>query len=107
MLLKGSLVGVEVLKTRVCLECKNFEDRGEIDNSVVCAKGHTPKIACPEFQDKFEGSRGVTAKTRFCYECENFEDRGEIDETVLCAKGHEPGVSCPDFEDRRVNSERR
>jgi len=91
------------LKARFCLECKNFEDRNEIDGVVLCARGHEPKIACPEFQDRIEELRKTASETRFCYECKNFEDRIEIDGNVLCAKGHEPGISCPDFQDRRTD----
>lgn len=89
-----------ILKTRLCLECENFEDRREIDGSVVCAKNHRPSISCENFKDKFANIRATKLKTRFCLECENFEDRKEIDGTVLCAKLHRPGVSCEDFNDR-------
>lgn len=89
------------MTTRFCLECKNFEDRSEIDGSVICAKEHRPSVSCPDFQDKFEGLKKTASKTRFCLECKNFE---EIDEVVTCARGHRPGVSCPDFQDRIVDS---
>jgi len=92
------------LETRFCLDCKNFEDRKEIEGVVICAKGHSPGVNCPEFQDRFEGLRRTASKTRFCLECINFEDRMEIDGTVLCAKGHRPGVNCPEFQDRLVDS---
>jgi hypothetical protein len=85
---------------RFCLECKNFEDRMEIDGNVVCARGHNPGISCQDFKDKFEGVRTTASKTRFCFECKNFEDRTEIDGNVVCARGHSPGISCPDFQDR-------
>lgn len=88
------------LKTRFCLECKNFEDRSEIDGNVVCAKNHRPGVSCDDFRDKFINIRAARSKTRFCLECENFEDRGEIDGAVLCAKLHCPGVRCEDFDDR-------
>jgi hypothetical protein len=91
------------LETRFCIECENFEDRGEIDGAVVCAKAHRPKIACADFKDKFGDMRKVKLKTRSCGECENFEDRREIDGAVLCAKGHRPGISCEDFKDRLVD----
>ena len=96
-----STTGIE---TRFCLECKNFEDRKEIDEVVVCARGHRPGVNCLDFQDKFEGVRGTASKTRFCLECKNFEDRKEIDGTVVCARGHRPGVNCLDFQDRIVDS---
>lgn len=91
------------METRFCIECENFEDRGEIEETVVCAKGHHPKIACAEFKDKFRDMRKVKLKIRSCGECENFEDRGEIEGTVVCAKGHQPGISCADFQDRLVD----
>ncbi|MEM3407249.1 MAG: hypothetical protein QW806_06015 [Nitrososphaerota archaeon] len=89
--------------SRFCLECKNFEDRMEIDGNVVCARGHDPGINCPDFKDKFEDIRNVASKTRFCIECKNFEDRRELDGNVVCAKGHNPGISCPDFQDRTTD----
>jgi len=61
------------LPVRFCLECKNFEDRMEIDGSVVCAKNHRPGVSCPDFQNNFR------------------------------AKNHRPGVSCPDFQDRVID----
>jgi hypothetical protein len=91
---------VEKMPLRFCLECKNFEDRMEIDGNVVCAKSHSPGISCPDFKDKFEGVKITASKTRFCFECKNFEDRTEIDGNVVCARGRSPGISCPDFQDR-------
>jgi len=44
------------LKTRFCLECTNFEDRNEIDGAVLCAKGHSPGVNCPDFQDRIVDS---------------------------------------------------
>ena len=79
---------------RFCIECKNFE---EIDGVALCAKGHHPRISCPEFQDRFEELRATASRTHFCIECKNFE---EIDGVALCAKGHYPRVSCPEFHDR-------
>jgi hypothetical protein len=40
------------MRSRFCIECKNFEDRTDIEGVVVCAKGHTPGISCPDFQDR-------------------------------------------------------
>lgn len=89
------------MKTRFCLQCKNFEDRKEIDDIVMCARGHRPGVSCPDFQDKFEGLRNTASKTRFCLECRNFEENDGI---VFCARGHRPGVSCPEFQDRVEDS---
>jgi len=89
--------------SRFCVECKNFEDRVEIDGVVLCARGHHPGVACREFQDRFEGAKATASKTRFCIECKNFEDRTDIDGVVVCARGHYPGVSCPEFQDRAVD----
>lgn len=83
------------------MECKNFEDRNEIDGVVLCVKGHNPGTSCPEFQSKFERLEETVSKTRFCLECNNFE---EIDGVATCARGHSPGVSCPEFQDRFVDS---
>jgi hypothetical protein len=88
---------------RFCVECKNFEDRMEVDEAVLCARGHRPGVACSEFQDKFEGAKATASKTRFCIECKNFEDRTDIDGIVVCARGHYPGVSCSEFQDRTVD----
>ena len=89
------------MRTRFCVECKNFEDRKEIDDIVMCARGHRPGVSCLEFQDKFEGLKNTASKTRFCLECKNFE---EIDGIVFCARGHRPGVSCLEFQDRVEDS---
>jgi len=89
------------LRTRFCVECKNFEDRKEIDDIVMCVRGHRPGVSCLEFQDKFEGLKNTASKTRFCLECKNFE---EIDGIVFCARGHRPGVSCLEFQDRVEDS---
>jgi hypothetical protein len=86
---------------RFCLECKNFEDRNEIDGVVLCARGHNPGVSCFDFQSKFERLEETVSKTRFCLECNNFE---EIDGVAVCARGHRPGVSCPEFQDRIVDS---
>jgi hypothetical protein len=92
------------MRPRFCIECKNFEDRMEMEEVVVCAKGHSPGIACPDFQDRFEGARSTASRTRLCIECKNFEDRTDIEGVVVCAKGHTPGVSCPDFQDRTTDA---
>jgi len=100
----GSSDYLAATETRFCLECKNFEDRKEVDEVILCARGHRPSVSCPDFQDKFEGLRETSSKTRFCLECKNFEDRKDIDGTALCAKGHRPGVTCAEFQDRLVDS---
>jgi len=89
------------LRLRFCLECKNFEDRNEIDGVVLCARGHDPGVSCPEFQSKFERLEETVSKTRFCLECNNFEEIGGI---AVCARGHRPAVSCPEFQDRIEDS---
>ncbi|MGB9714390.1 MAG: hypothetical protein ACPLZC_05355 [Candidatus Bathyarchaeales archaeon] len=89
------------MRMRFCLECKNFEDRNEIDGVVLCARGHNPGTSCFDFQSKFEKLEETVSKTRFCLECNNFE---EIDGVAVCARGHRPGVSCPEFQDRVVDS---
>lgn len=74
-----------------CLECKNFEDRKDLDGNVVCAKGHYPRIACLDFKSKYTTSEH---RARFCIECENFEDR---EDGPVCAKNHRPQISCYDY----------
>ncbi|MEM2910932.1 MAG: hypothetical protein QW146_00315 [Candidatus Bathyarchaeia archaeon] len=86
-----------------CSECKNFEDRVEIDRTLFCARGHRPRVACPNFKKRSEDLRETVPKTHFCYQCENFEDRTWVDGTVFCATGHRPRVACPEFQLRRVN----
>ncbi|MBC7130372.1 hypothetical protein H5T51_04010 [Candidatus Bathyarchaeota archaeon] len=84
-----------------CSECKNFEDRIEVDNMVFCARGHRPRGACPEFTKRDEDAKETVLKNHFCFQCKNFEDRTWIDGTVYCAKGHRPRVACPEFRFRR------
>ncbi len=89
--------------SRFCIECKNFEDRMEIDRNILCAKNHYPGVSCSDFQDKYEGMKNTASRTRFCIDCKNFEDRRDIEGFVVCAKGHTPGFSCPDFQDRLID----
>lgn len=86
--------------TGFCKECYNFEDRRDIDGTVLCAKNHVPGVCCEDFIIKDENLKDPRLNTRFCSECAHFEDRGDIDGTVLCAKNHIPGISCEDFVDR-------
>lgn len=90
-----------MLRSRFCLECKNFEDRAEIDGATLCARGHHPRVSCPEFQSRLGRFEETIPKTRFCLECDNFE---EIDGVAICARGHRPAVSCPEFQDRIEDS---
>jgi len=85
---------------RFCWECYNFEDRGNIEGTVLCAKGHRPGISCDDFVPKYENLPEIMLLTRFCSECQNFEDRRHIDGTVLCAKNHRPGSNCDDFAEK-------
>lgn len=73
------------------MECKNFEDRKDLDGNVVCAKGHYPRIACLDFKSKYTASGH---RARFCIECENFEDR---EDGPVCAKNHRPQIACQDY----------
>jgi len=86
--------------TRFCNECYNFEDRRDIEGTMLCAKNHIPCVSCEDFKVKDENLKETKLNTRFCSGCANFEDREDIDETVLCAKNHIPGISCEDFADR-------
>jgi len=86
--------------TRFCKECYNFEDRRDIDGTVLCAKNHVPGVCCEDFIVKDESLKETRLNTRFCSECAHFEDRGDIDGTVICARNHSPGISCEDFVDR-------
>jgi len=84
----------------VCWNCYNFEDRRDIDGTVLCSKNHVPGICCEEFEVRDEGLNRDRLNVRFCLECRNFEDRRGIDGMAVCAKNHRPGVSCEDFIDR-------
>jgi len=84
----------------VCWNCYNFEDRRDLDGTVLCARNHVPGICCEEFKVRDEGLNRDRLNVRFCLECCNFEDRRGIDGTVVCAKNHRPGVNCEDFIDR-------
>jgi len=86
--------------TRFCKECYNFEDRRDIDGTVLCAKNHVPGVCCEDFIVRDERLKETRLNIRFCSECANFEDRGNIDGTVICARNHIPGISCEDFVDR-------
>lgn len=86
--------------TRFCRDCYNFEDRRDIDGTVVCARNHSPGVCCEDFVVKDESLKETRLNIRFCSECINFEDRNEIDGTVICARRHSPGVSCEDFVDK-------
>ncbi len=86
--------------TRFCKDCYNFEDRRDIDGTVICAKNHVPGVCCEDFIVKDESLKETRLNTRFCSECANFEDRWTIDGTVICARNHSPGISCEDFVDR-------
>lgn len=37
---------------RFCWNCQNFEDRRDLDGSLVCAKGHSIEGNCDDFIDK-------------------------------------------------------
>ena len=89
-----------VLQEKYCWECYNFEDRGNIDETVLCAKGHHPEIGCDDFAPKYKNPPKVTSNTRFCSECLNFEDLRHINGAVLCAKNHRAGSNCDDFTEK-------
>ncbi len=86
--------------TRFCRDCYNFEDRRDIDGTVVCAKNHSPGVCCEDFVVRDEGLRETRLNVRFCSECIHFEDREDIDGNALCARNHNPGVGCEDFVDK-------
>jgi hypothetical protein len=87
-------------RERFCWECNNFEDRANIDENVLCVRGHSPRISCNDFVPKFKNPPKLGPHTKFCSECQNFEDRGHIDETVLCVNNHRPGSTCEDFAEK-------
>jgi len=93
------------LNEKFCWNCYNFEDRGDIDQVALCAKGHTPRTDCNDFivvdeMLKEVNIRGIKLNGRFCWNCYNFENRTEMDGTLLCTRGHRPEGGCDDFVDR-------
>jgi len=90
------------LDGRLCWNCYNFEDRRDIDGTVLCAKGHAPGSTCEDFMARNKKLRQVSAmevelNEWFCWNCDNLEDRGDIDRDLLCTKGHRPEGGCEDF----------
>jgi hypothetical protein len=88
---------------RFCRDCANFEERRDIDGTILCMKNHTPQVCCEDFKPR----NGVLNKRRLylmsCPECVHFED---IDGNPMCARGHRPGVACEEFSDkfRKLNA---
>lgn len=80
-----------------CRDCRNFEDRRDIDGVVLCAKNIGPYVCCDEFEPRDETLSENGLYNRFCLECANFED---VDGTPICAKNHRPGIACDMFIDR-------
>lgn len=83
--------------TRFCKDCYYFEDRRDIDGTVLCAKNHIPGVWCEDFKPRDESINENRLYNRFCSECAYFED---VNGTPVCAKNHTPGVACEDFVDR-------
>jgi hypothetical protein len=82
---------------RFCRDCANFEDRRDIDGTVLCAKNMESYVCCEEFEPRDGNTNANRLYNRFCVECANFED---INGIVLCAKNHTPGVACDGFDCR-------
>jgi hypothetical protein len=82
---------------RFCRDCANFEDRRDIDGTVLCAKNQGPYVCCDEFEPKHESINANRVYNRFCIECANFED---VEGNSLCAKNHTPKIACDGFESR-------
>ena len=82
---------------RFCRDCANFEDRRDIDGTVLCAKRLGPYVCCEDFEPKHESINANRVYNKFCVECANFED---IEGHSLCAKNHTPKIACDGFESR-------
>ncbi len=82
------------MKTRFCRDCLNFEDRREIDGTVLCTENMRPFICCEEFQPKYAETNLNGSRDRFCFKCISFEN---INDIVLCSKNHQPEVACKGF----------
>jgi hypothetical protein len=82
---------------RFCRDCANFEDRRDIDGTVLCAKNQGPYVCCDEFEPKHKSINANRVYNRFCIECANFED---VEGNSLCAKNHTPKIACDGFESR-------
>jgi len=88
---------VKIVVIRFCRDCANFEERRDIDGTILCMKNHTPKV----FARTLSLRDGVLNKRRLylmsCPECVHFED---TDGNPMYARGHRPGVACEEFSDR-------
>jgi hypothetical protein len=82
---------------RFCRDCANFEDRRDVDGTVLCANNLGPYVCCEEFEPRDAIINVNKLYNRFCVECANFED---VDGVPLCAKSHTPKIACDGFESR-------
>lgn len=82
---------------RSCRDCKNFEDRRDIEGTALCANNVGPYVCCEEFEPKDANINEDRLYSRFCPECANFEYVGG---TAVCAWKHTPLVYCGLFSDR-------
>ena len=56
--------GREKMNHRFCWNCHNFEDRRDIDDVILCVKGHHPEGNCDEFADRNGKLREITNNNR-------------------------------------------
>jgi len=82
---------------KFCRDCANFEERRDVDGTVLCAKNVGPYVSCEEFEPRDEIINTKKFYNQFCVECVNFEDVNSI---PLCAKNHTPGIACAQFRNR-------
>jgi hypothetical protein len=80
-----------------CRDCKNFEDRRDIDGYALCANNIGPYICCNEFKPIKDTLNENRLYNQFCLECANFED---VNSTPICAKNHTPRIECDMYKDR-------
>ncbi len=83
--------------TRFCRDCANFEERRDVDDTVLCRKNAGPYMCCENFEPKDKNINTRRLYHKSCAECINFE---EINGLPICAKSRGPGVACQGFKSR-------
>ena len=71
------------LYNRFCVECANFEFVNEIP---ICAKSHTPNVACVGFSSRFEKLNGI-----------RWDNHAKTALLIHVANGHNNAKDVPDY----------
>jgi len=86
-----------MLTVKSCRDCANFEERRDIDDTVLRARNIWLNVCCEEFEPKDRNANADKRCNRFCVECASFE---YINGTSICAKNHNPMIYCEEFKSR-------